>query len=88
MLSVSLTSGHVVMRVNALTCFEEAQGYLIFLPFWRFFKGNLLSTLGPPPAKMQQRNFISKIPKKPPKPYEIHVPNSDQIFGDFSKEIC
>ena len=23
MLGVSLTSGHVVMRVNALTCFEE-----------------------------------------------------------------
>jgi hypothetical protein len=48
----------------------------------------LLSTLGLPPAKMQQRNFISKIQKKPPTPYEIHVPNSDLIFWDFSREIC
>ena len=53
-----------------------------------FFRGNLLSTLGPSPAKIQKNKFISKIPKKPPKPDEIHVPNSDWIFGDFSREIC
>jgi hypothetical protein len=58
------------------------------LDFLGLFKGNLLSTLGLPPAKMQQRNSISKIPKKLPKPHEIHVPNSDLIFGDFSKEMC
>ena len=55
--------------------------------FWGLFKGNLLSTLGLPPAKMQQRNFISKIPPKTPKPKEINVPNSDWIFGDLSRDI-
>ena len=31
--------------------------------FWGLFKRNVLSVLGVPPAKMQQRSFISKIPK-------------------------
>ena len=43
---------------------------------------------GTPSCKMQQRNFISQIPKKPPKPYEIHVPNSDWTFVDFPRNIC
>ena len=58
------------------------------LDFWGLFKGNLLSTLGLPPAKMQQHNFISKILKQLPKPYEIHVPNPDWIVEDYSREIC
>jgi len=37
------------------------------LDFLGFSKGYLLSTLGLHPAKIQQRNFISKIQKKPPK---------------------
>ena len=32
-----------------------------------------------PPAKMQKNNFMSKIPKKHQKPYEIHVSNLDWI---------
>ena len=37
-----------------------------------------------PPAKMQKRNFTSKIPKEPPKLYEIHIPNSDGSFLESS----
>ena len=43
------------------------------LDVWGLFKGNLLSTLGLRPAKMQQSNFIRKIKKKLQKPYETHV---------------
>jgi hypothetical protein len=57
------------------------------LDCWGLFKENLLSTLGLPLAKMQQRNSISKIPKQTPKPEEIHVPNSELIFEEFPREI-
>ena len=42
--------------------------------FVQFPRGTVLSTMGTPPAQMQKNYFISIIPKKPPKPYEIHVP--------------
>ena len=51
-----------------------------------FFGGNLLSTLGLPPAKIQN-SFISKIPEKPPNPHEIHVPNSD-LFLIFRRKFA
>ena len=35
--------------------------------FSGFSQKQMLSTLGLPPANMQQRNFISKMPKQPPK---------------------
>ena len=34
------------------------------LEFWGLLKRNMLSVLGVPPAKMQQRSFISKIKKQ------------------------
>ena len=37
------------------------------------------------PHKMLKGNSISNMPKKSPKPYEIHVPNSDWISLDFSR---
>ena len=58
------------------------------LDTFRLFGGNLLSTLGIPPPKMQKNKIISKILKQPPKPDEIHVPNSDWICWDFSRLIC
>ena len=51
----------------------------------KFTEGNLLSTLGLPPAKMQKQ-VHKKNPGKTPKPYEIHIPNSDWIFSDVSWE--
>ena len=42
---------------------------------------------GPPPFKNTKNYFISKIPEKPPKPDEIHVPNSDQICLDCSGKM-
>ena len=56
--------------------------------FFGVFKENLPSNLPPTPAKMQKSNVISKIPKKPPTPYEINVPNLDLIFLDVSGENC
>ena len=48
---------------------------LVFL----LFRGNLLSTLGPP-CTNAKNNFITNILKTRPKPHEIHVPNSDCFF--------
>ena len=64
-----------------LTVFHDCRPWLL--------GGKLLSTLGLSPPKIQASNFISEIQEKPPKPCEIHVPNSVcffQIFrGKFAK---
>ena len=52
--------------------------------FCFIFRGKFAKYPGrPPPARMQKINFISKIPRKPPKPYEIHVPNPFFLFFYF-----
>ena len=45
------------------------------------FQGKFAKYPGHPPRKMQKSNFMSQIQKKLPKPYEIHVPNSNTVWG-------
>jgi len=51
--------------------------------FWGLFKVNLLSTLGLPPAKMQQRNSIGKIPKSLQNPRKSMYPIQIWFLGTF-----
>ena len=62
--------------------------YPIKIGFVFVLQGKLAKYSGLPPAKIQRSNFMSKIDKKHPKPYEINIPNSDWMRLGFVRVKC
>ena len=63
--------------------------YPIQIGFVSFtFRGTNAKYPGRPrPVKMQKIDFISKLLNKPPKPREIHVPNSDRVCSPVLNQL-